>query len=476
MNDTRKFRRVAEHFRDEFRAMSCKYPPIYHERFVSPLAVEAEGWQAFANANRTRTDGWEEWLFASGLGWLGRFYGSRNGWSEFSQTSLNMYFFLPTEWPFSDGLKGWMDAIHDLAEIDATPLLNVQRYVWNWEPDHHIDPETGGVDDASMYLEIWDERSLGDAEFPKYPLQRVLSVNVFSASALALDILLSPEVFGLWRDFHEVGLPFSLFAEPDDDRDASDVESASPRTADHAFARAQGEAAEEGVTTALPDSMNEARPKLVVGETDELPEFLFRRIGDMWVIRYNFGTQFHHVFKHTVGFTHIAKLIDAQGNEVKCLAMPRDGDDRSVASTGSVITEGEALGVLRSEQGEFSGYTKTLERFTSTRNDETFLFIRQHVKSLETRLSSETDPAVICELKEELSEAQRTLDAMPALLSEAQDQAEKAFRRVKQAIYTVRTRLSQNGADELAEHFRTSIKPFGFGYKYIPVHRIEWHR
>jgi len=457
-------RGTAELFRDEFRAMSCRYLPIYHERFLSVLPVTSEGWQAFAEAHRSSTDEWEKWYFAKELGWLGHFYGCGDAWNDFAHAveRLRMRPIFVDTWSDEkdDSMWQWMDIIHDLAESYQTPLLHVKGSIWNQEPHAGLEKveEILGIMPTPILFDDWDSRSSGNARFPENPLRRELRTNVFSASVIALEIFLAPKRF-IWGNFNPSDLPFHPCPT------AEDEVAASPKQTTVALQ-----------STQLPSDLS-AR-FLLNEDSDATSDFVFHRSDDYWFIRYKFGKTVRTITpQNSDGLEYLSAFLSHPGQSMSCLALspPKPGDDDE-ANVGtkplSSLTEREAMEQLTNVDGQRQ-FTSERPWERSIRFCEAIRKAEQDRKSLESRLMYETDPKHIVEIQEELEGCQRILDKKEYLLG-ATGQAEKAFKRVKQAYGNALRRLVTSGHKELADHLRVHIKPDGFSYRYQASPSIPW--
>lgn len=446
MPSRRQLRRTVELFREEFRALSLKYPPVFHERFISPLPVGKEGWDEFVRMNRCRNDTWELWYVADKGNWLGRFYGQPDGFKEFSRLVANLCHLLSVRSLFSGPVAWWMDTIHAIAELEGMPLLNVERSVWNWEPDDHICPEFGGVEDAEPYLHMWDERYLDKLEVPRHPLQRELTINVYSASVIALEVSLDPEAFYTWWDYRKSDFPIDL--------SAPDEPTPPEMQTNQELAQVAWQASE---TTVLDVSQ------------DTLSDFLFKKQGDTWAIRFKSGnTTEAAIIQDVKGLAHYRSLLLKPLTTITALDLdPRD----TPTMAPSHITADEAAAEFDLEN--FSGFGSEHGSSESLLGDETIRFLATSQVDLEKQIETESDPKKKTQLVKELKQVKRSLNQRRRTL-DGETEAGKAFRRVKKALYDAKHKLKSNGLVQLATHLETWVNPVGFGFRYDPNPIPNW--
>ena len=199
----------------EFHRLAFRHPPLCHERFLSPMDIKHDGWQAFAASRpRKSKSNWEHWHGPKDGTWFGRFFGRREGWNEFRSLcySLSTLF---SDWhsPVTD----WMEVVHEVAEIRPSPLLAVSRLVWDW-PMISDDSADYEVPERYMFVSAFrNDAGNASREYPQHPAQRILRFNVFTSSVAAIQIVMEPHlVIPNHNDYDE--LPFVLFSlQPDSD-------------------------------------------------------------------------------------------------------------------------------------------------------------------------------------------------------------------------------------------------------------------
>lgn len=194
-----QLKRSLENLIEEFRHLSLKYGPIYHEllRAWDEERTTVESWKAFVDAEvPDEADEWEEWNGPKDGSFYGRFYGDEGGMDEFAVLAESAFLTLcefDTDFQIgrqyrkhSDGLYGWMGLLHDMGFKYPTSLLCSENSVWSLE-------EFPDLDDLENYVCEWVE-SEDKTPYPKYPLCWRLVHNVFISSIAALRIIIEPEL------------------------------------------------------------------------------------------------------------------------------------------------------------------------------------------------------------------------------------------------------------------------------------------
>lgn len=196
-----QLKRSLEHLIEEFRHLSLKYGPIYHELFKAwdEERTTKESWKAFVKAEvpeKEDEDEWDQWGGPTDGKFYGRFYGDESGMDEFAVLAESTFltlcefdadFQIASQYRrTSDGLYGWMDMLHDMGFKYPTSLLCSENSVWS--VDESLD-----LDDLESYVCQWE---VGDDKtpYPKYPLCWRLVHNVFISSIAALRIIIEPEM------------------------------------------------------------------------------------------------------------------------------------------------------------------------------------------------------------------------------------------------------------------------------------------
>ena len=307
-------RGTLELIQDEFHRLAVTYPPLYHERFYSPLEVSREGWDAFAVAQADPSGKWEKWYCAHTGNWLGRFYGAPDGMDEIERLSESLSVILPElgyRWP----LEGWVQVLHEMAENCPSPLLRVERNIWNWEPDEHIGDDCA-VEDAEPYLHDWVDAPSSGAQYPRHPLHRVLAFNLFTCSIAAIRTILAPKSMVLFEGYRYGDLPVVL-----SDEEPEVVEQSKPQVDVKAKAEEQ---------------------KLILSDDKDYFPFLFRKTGSGWIVRFRVGDKIEaDSLPDLKGCQHYQNLLLAVGNPITCLTL--DPPKEPVELEGrSIISQDEA--------------------------------------------------------------------------------------------------------------------------------------
>ena len=135
LDEYKRNRRYLELVLEEFRRLAVRYPPLQHERFLSPLDISV--WLGGFRCLTTRHITVGTLAHPGGRFWIGRFFGHNEGFNEFKRLASLPGFFPRIHW--DSALTDWMEVVHELAEIFSSPLLTVSRKVWNWEIEDHFD-------------------------------------------------------------------------------------------------------------------------------------------------------------------------------------------------------------------------------------------------------------------------------------------------------------------------------------------------
>jgi len=397
-------RRTLELLRDELRLRSLKFDDLRHEKLTSQLPVSPAGWASFSNEHRNDNDS-EHWqVDRSGEG-VGRFYGELEGLSIFQQFSR---VFLQVTG------RSLIDITHDVATLQATPLLELTPVVWNWEPDEHIH-EDGYVMDVDPYLEEWDERSIQDMSFPCHALVRQLKGSVFYCAAVAVELLLDPTSLFL-RPFDMEELPLSVAG----------------------FAEEEAHSCEA--------TQN-------ISATESESDFKFKQQGDAWHLRYVAGNTVEEAtFSDAKWLGRFATLLQRPNFEMPCLEFDvsnRNGD--TVATTDL------------SEEG---CNDQKLDRHELQE-------VRKHISELEEMLHSTTDQDRQKGLRQELRRLQRS-SYVGREATGLESHAQQAARRIKKSFHDGCSKLRKNGMVQLSMHLESFVLPEGYTYVYRPDREINW--
>ena len=218
----RQQRATLAQIRDEFRRLSIQYPPLNHERFLSPrLDVSAAGWKEFVAAAQAFTEPfpssetrlWEEWYVEPRGKWAGRVSSGRDdGLMEFQSLCQSLARVAPlgaTEWR---PMWEWIRVLHEMAEDCPTALLWSPRRLWNFPREDYLALAADGTE-IEKPLYRWAPPRPGAAPYPQHPLRRALAFNVFSSSVAAIEITLAPENAIFFDDVQTDDLPIVLFDE-----------------------------------------------------------------------------------------------------------------------------------------------------------------------------------------------------------------------------------------------------------------------
>lgn len=465
--------------RDEFRQLFLKYPPLHHERFTSPLEVTSEGWRAFAEANFTGAEK-GHWYVAQGNLWLGRFTGVEEGLPDFLRLCHQLGKVVFDERKGSLAARSeWLDVVHDLAELRATPLLTGKVLPWKfgitqeadgWDEDDadlfcdaeiaqfDRDVEGGGLwhrlteklikvsalfglgqtnvlDDSPVSYEQWDHRSGEENRFPSEPFVGSLDNDVFRASAAAIDILLQPQEMFLWRKFTPEVMPFAL-----------------------------SEITEPAAVSSPETNTSQDAP----------PDFLFAKTGNLWRIRFREGkTLEHEEFSESKGLEYYWRLLQDQGRTVPAINLSPHGTEAEGGKAGGSLIRQEEAFDDEARMKDFSGLREEGTSRVGRFSDEDLLDIQQQIKAHQQWLKTDADPQKVKEAKSELRRMERELrtkiEALPQSVPSTQ-----AFNRVKSALRRARETLKNGKMPRLADHLEAHVKTSGKGWIYDPSPSIEW--
>jgi hypothetical protein len=455
-------RRTLTGLRDEFRQLFLKYPPLNHERFSSPLEVTGEGWRGFADANFTGAEK-GHWYVASGNLWLGRFQGANDGLPDFLDLChrLGKVLFDPRIGSLA-ARSQWLDDVHDLAELRATPLLGGKVWLWKSvvsseadgfdqaEEDLLCDPELRKADREVEGKKVWamslakmrmlasfemgkilddapchDEQWVSGEQYPAHPWVGSIDTDVFRASAIAIEMVLEPDAMFLWSKPTSATLPFDL-----------------------------GEIVEPELADVAPQTPLPKAP---------MPGFLFAKSGNLWRIRFQSGqTVEAGEFRDSKGLEYYWQLLGQQGRTVTALTLsPHGTEAEGNEAAGSVIRANEAFDD-EARMAEFSGFR---EEGTS----RTGRFSHDEMLALHTESDQTKKKKIKAELRIKEREFRTGIEAHPDTTPSTQ-----AFNRVKAALRRARTELRKHGMPRLADHLEAHVSTSGKGWVYSPAPSIDW--
>lgn len=424
-----RVRRTIEVLRDDLRVAAAQFGQLRHERFISQLPVTRNGWLAFAKANSS-TKTWEEWRLDGSGGWMGRFYGKADGTQELTEIGKH----------FAE-LAGCslLDIVHDFAVLDATPLLRVVPEVWDWEPSEHTH-DNGCVLDTEPFLGMWSEASEGECRYPKHPLVKSLDCGVFRACCVALEMLLTPEAFFIWRPFCEDDVPLTI---------SQIVENwhrpvwAAPQQESSTF------------TPISPATENEVAP------------FLYRREADFWHIRFTDGkVSEESKFSLTKPFERYAKLLFSPHKVIPSIHFDLSSSIDGIA----MISEDEAIQAF-SDDGKkgWSDGGITPTELTADEVEE----LKQAQEELRHQIDTEEDPKRRKGLLGVYWRNERTL-FVQSNSDGLKNYAETAHRKVKKSLKVEGLNKIRQKMPRLADHLDAFVEAEGFGYAYRPLGQIHW--
>ena len=477
--------------RDEFRQLFLKYPPLHHERFTSPLEVTSEGWRAFAEANFTGPEK-GHWYVAQGNLWLGRFTGVEEGLPDFLRLCHQLGKVVFDERKGSLAARSeWLDVVHDLAELRATPLLSGNVLPWKfgitqeadwWDEDgadlfcdaeiaqFDRDVEGGGLlhrlterlikasallglgqtnvlDGLPVSYEQWDHRSGEENRFPSEPFVGSLDNDLFRASAAAIDILLQPEELFIWRPYTPEVMPFDL----------SDITGPAAPT---------NSSGQSEFVTDLSRIDEEQRPPAVSSQSvnaavSNRSDYEFFNPGNFWRIRFPNGNTFEEAeFSESKGLEFYWRLIQQLGRTVQSTDLSPHGTESEGSRAASSVERG-FTGL--SEEGG-----RRTAKFTKLEMEE----LKNRIKELTKWLESESDSTKRKGINHELRIAKREFytEAEHFQNSTADNQAKG---RVKRNLGLARLVLRKK-MPRLVAHLEAYVETSGKGWIYAPSPTIEW--
>lgn len=454
-NDYHRKKATLQAIQEEFRRLSFTHPPLFHERFLFPQGVSPDGWQAFIAAHSDKNT-WEKWHLSWSKDWVGRFYGSPAGFHEFTRlcdAALTVFGHVEVSQllgarvpeqslsTLSHVLTSpqdiWCEVLHLMAHACSSPLLHEERRVFGLEPEELLD-EAGRPNESPLHA----QEGTPPCTYPQHPLQRTLAFNVFSSSVEAMRIIIDPESVVLSEGVQYDDLPLVLVDE-ESERAAANV------------AVATGE------------------QNVMLTDEDSLPRFLFRKVGNGWIVRFWTGkTQEYAPLPNMKGCQHYQRLLMTPYKEIACLDLDPRGAGKT-AGGGSVVTENER----QHESGfEKDDYDATVQRYL---HDDVSRGMIQEVLRLEEQINGETDETNKERLKQVRSQAEASLRDY---IGKAQGDAEsvRAYNRVKKALRDARQFMkSGGGLDRFVEHLEKSVQPMiqvwkDHGFRYAPENEPNW--
>jgi hypothetical protein len=195
----------------EFERCAGVHPLLRHEQLIPPYLVKegdgdepseeerTSGYAAFFAANSTAPDGqWQEWhgpVEGQTYEWCGRFFGGREGLSEFQHLAKSLYLVIrkidPTL-PVDGGYEACLDMMHISAANWPTTLLRSEESIWGAE---HLSEE-----EKFSLCEVCDCRN-GVAYFA-HPSVETIQGNLFIAAAQFAKMIASDDLTLFLNDFH----------------------------------------------------------------------------------------------------------------------------------------------------------------------------------------------------------------------------------------------------------------------------------
>ena len=353
---------------DEFQRRAIRYPPLCHERFLSPLDIKYDGWRAFAASRPNKsTSKWEYWHGPRDGTWFGRFFGRQEGLRAFRRLCYSLSMIFPD---LHSPLTDWMEVVHKIAEVYPSPLLGVSHHIWGWPKDISDYNDFTADEMGERLLLASGFRNESDSAvvmYPQYPAQRILSFNVFTSSVAAIQIIMSPNlVVHEGRSYDE--LPIVLLppqAEP------------------------------ESITVP-----GEDQPML--GEADP---YCFQQTGDTWRLSFTSnGEQEKGIFKHRKGFSHYQRLLMSPKCTIKCIDLDPKTDTAEMAA-GSVIEFKNLLQEFYVESdglGNFVNLGAVSELGTDKAGKELLKQMKEAREQLKEQIAKETNESAKLDLKGKL--------------------------------------------------------------------------
>jgi hypothetical protein len=449
-----RIRKNLEVIRDEFKLLFLKHPPMYHQRITSPLAITRAGWESFSSFNFSHMRDRRVYV-AADESHLGVFFESdaetlgppsiltHLGFADFIDLVHRLGFMLirkPIEqW---EAMSAWMDILHDLAELEASPILMGQVHVF-FPPDQLKDmvPDEEGViklyEDEVDFFQMLDERSEGSARFPKHPAIGILGQDVFRASAAAIDLLLNPDSYFVWKEYSAETMPFDL----------ADLVSKT--------------------STIVP-----AQKTNHILKNDSLPDFLFAKTGvNNWKLRFRNGSTGeveYGEFQHTIGFEYYCKLLQSGQKGLKAIDLsPRDVPSEKPRSS---VGESEYWNDAVDEQ-----YGDGADTLWQTMDKNDISDLEREIELLEAALLNDMDIKLKKELNSQLKNAKRDLKNR-AIENPNAKRIIQAINRVKGSLRRVRNLIdAENRMPGLAKFLVGHVKQSGDGWRYSPEGQIQWY-
>ena len=443
--------------RDEFRRLSIQYPPLYHERFLSPLDVTEAGWKEFvaaAEANSgpfpvTERRPWEEWYVDPKGRWAGRFYGAEDGTAEFQALCGSLSRILSPDVHLSPPVLGWVRVLHEMAEDCPTALLWSSRRLWNIPRSDYLAVALDGTE-IEKPLHVWAPARRGCAPYPKHPLRRVLAFNLFSSSVAAIEIILAPEM--------------ALF-----------LDNVQPEDLPVVLAKEDPCPAEESQVKIEPDD----HKLLLIDDKDFFP-FLFKKIGGGWIVRFWTGEKMEKAIipEPQKGCYHYQKLLTRPGKPIASLEIdpPKEREPRGLDPSDDTAQSGRSF-ISEEEYGQEFGDVKWNEdqrKFIAPIYDEQLAMLLEDIESLKSQIEAESDKAERRRLKEILKETTTSFNEQLRNV-QGETRSGRAFRRVQGAMLDARKAMKNGGElPEFLVHLHRSFQEVGQGHLYDPKPLVKW--
>ena len=427
--------------RDEFRRLSIQYPPLYHERFYSPLDVSEAGWKEFVAREEPEPFPsaarlpWEEWYVEPKGRWAGRFYGAGDGFKEFQWLCKSLSHALSpvvTLWP---EVTEWIRVLHEMAEDYPSPLLWAPRRIWRFPQETFL--AAGGI--VGHPLREWAPVRPPCAPYPKHPLRRALAFNLFNSSIAAIEIILAPEKALFIGDIQPEDLPVVL-------------------------PRKELFSAEESKVHIEPDDQ-----KLLLSDNKNFFPFLFRKAGDGWIVRFWTGEKMEMAIVGDLkGCSHYQKLLTSPGKPAPAMELdPRLKRAPDMSSDTPIMSEDEYNREFRFDEDD-------RRKYPWPNDADNLRKVKEHRELILDKIRDESDEARRKELNEVLKEVDNNIRVYFHDI-EHEARTAQAFRRVRKAMSDARDKMKK-GANlpGFLEHLHRSVQEVGQGFLYDPQPSVKW--
>ena len=306
---------------------------------------------------------------------------------------------------------------------------------WNWHWADHLDEEVDTRESPEPHLHILNYNRVKSVYYPRHPIQGVLSSNVFTASATAIQIILEPEIaVPCMPEF--VDLPIVL-SPPEPEQPTIKAEDA-----------------------------------IFLNSDGTLPDYVFKYTPLAWLIQFTPSGKKPErgVFGELNGLRHYQKLLKSPDKRLSVWEIV--GQPSPAALPGSTITADEYLEQFDDAE-DFSGFQFEGASHEGRVDDEELARLKEYGSSLLRQLQTANDPQIKKELKKDLRTTKRLIHKRGEEIAKGNGTF-AVFNTVKMAMYDCRNAIEVKKMNHLLGHLEAFVFHEGWGFAYRPQQQLPW--